>query len=94
MKAARQYQSAIGIYRAAKETVALAEDRLVKGGEVQLSSAWQEMLNHATTRVRNMFLLIYGYGVERHFQHYLRRSVLFVKETGVPGKKHRPAASH
>lgn len=51
LKAARQYQSAIGIYRAAKETVALAEHRLVEGGEVQLSSAWQEMLNHATTRV-------------------------------------------
>ncbi|XP_052093725.1 SH3 domain-binding protein 5-like [Mytilus californianus] len=51
LKAARQYQSAIGIYRAAKETVALAEDKLVKGGECQLSSAWQEMLNHATERV-------------------------------------------
>ncbi|XP_071152624.1 SH3 domain-binding protein 5-like [Mytilus edulis] len=51
LKAARQYQSAIGIYRAAKETVALAEDKLVKGRECQLSSAWQEMLNLATERV-------------------------------------------
>ncbi|XP_021358139.1 SH3 domain-binding protein 5-like [Mizuhopecten yessoensis] len=51
LKSARQYQSAIGIYRAAKETVALAEERLLQGGEVQLTSAWQEMLNHATIRV-------------------------------------------
>ena len=80
MKAARQYQSAIGIYRAAKETVALAEHRLVEGGEVQLSSAWQEMLNHATTRVRNMFLLIYGYSVERHFQPALFMAVSFIYE--------------
>lgn len=51
LKAARQYQSAIGVYRAAKETVALAEERLIQKGETQLSSAWQEMLNHGTIRV-------------------------------------------
>lgn len=51
LKAARQYQSAIGVYRAAKETVALAEERLIQKGEIQLSSAWQEMLNHGTIRV-------------------------------------------
>ncbi|KAK3104640.1 hypothetical protein FSP39_006861 [Pinctada imbricata] len=51
LKAARQYQSAISVYRAAKETVTVAEDRLLQKGEVQLSSAWQEMMNHATMRL-------------------------------------------
>ena len=57
LKAARQYQSAISVYRAAKETVTLAEERLVQKGEVQLSSAWQEMLNHATMRVCSCVLI-------------------------------------
>ncbi|XP_061193654.1 SH3 domain-binding protein 5-like [Saccostrea echinata] len=50
-KAARQYQSAISVYRAAKETVTLAEERLLQKGEGNLSAAWQEMMNHATMRV-------------------------------------------
>lgn len=51
LKAARQYQSAISVYRAAKETVTLAEERLLQNGEGNLSAAWQEMMNHATMRV-------------------------------------------
>lgn len=51
LKAARQYQSAISVYRAAKETVTLAEERLRQNGEGNLSAAWQEMMNHATMRV-------------------------------------------
>lgn len=51
LKAARQYQSAISVYRAAKETVTLAEERLLQNGEGNISAAWQEMMNHATMRV-------------------------------------------
>ncbi|KAL5006980.1 hypothetical protein ScPMuIL_015786 [Solemya velum] len=54
LKAARQFQTASGIYRAAKETIALAEEKLLQTADhtsAHLSSAWQEMLNHATVRV-------------------------------------------
>ncbi|KAK3588155.1 hypothetical protein CHS0354_012219 [Potamilus streckersoni] len=57
LKAARQYQTATGIYNAAKETVTLAEVRLMEKMDncssttAQLSSAWQEMLNHTIQRV-------------------------------------------
>lgn len=40
------------ILRAAKETIALAEERLLEEDSRQFDSAWQEMLNHATQRVR------------------------------------------
>lgn len=40
------------ILRAAKETIALAEERLLEEDTRQFDSAWQEMLNHATQRVR------------------------------------------
>ena len=36
---------------AAKETIALAEERLLEEDSRQFDSAWQEMLNHATNRV-------------------------------------------
>ena len=52
-----KFQQANGIYKAAKETVTLAEERLFAGddrGKISLDSAWQEMLNHATTRVNLM----------------------------------------
>lgn len=44
------------ILRAAKETIALAEERLLEEDSRQFDSAWQEMLNHATQRV-NMWPL-------------------------------------
>ena len=53
-KSAANFQHANGLYRAAKETVALAEERLMNsddGGKVVLDAAWQDMLNHATAKV-------------------------------------------
>lgn len=45
--------SCIGIHAAAKETVALAEQRfLTNQHEWQFDNAWQEMLNHATMKVK------------------------------------------
>lgn len=45
----------LGIHAAAKETVALAEQRfLTNQHEWQFDNAWQEMLNHATMKVINM----------------------------------------
>lgn len=42
----------LGIHLAAKETVALAEQRfLTHKNEWQFDNAWQEMLNHATIKV-------------------------------------------
>lgn len=46
------------IYAAAKETVALAEQRFMSNShEWQFDNAWQEMLNHATIKV--FFIEIY-----------------------------------
>lgn len=51
-KAAVQFQRANEIHQAAKETVALAEQRFIsKQHEWQFDNAWQEMLNHATIKV-------------------------------------------
>lgn len=51
-KATQEFQRAVEILRAAKETIALAEERLLEEDSRQFDSAWQEMLNHATQRVR------------------------------------------
>lgn len=46
------------IHAAAKETVALAEQRFMsKQHEWQFDNAWQEMLNHATLKVHTTLLL-------------------------------------
>jgi SH3-domain binding protein 5 len=53
-RSASKFQQANGIYKAAKETVTLAEQRLFAGneqGKIAFDSAWQEMLNHATAKV-------------------------------------------
>ncbi|KAH0817664.1 hypothetical protein GEV33_005126 [Tenebrio molitor] len=51
-KAAVQFQRANEIHAAAKETVALAEQRFLSNQhEWQFDNAWQEMLNHATIKV-------------------------------------------
>ncbi|KAM7372925.1 hypothetical protein PAMP_007815 [Pampus punctatissimus] len=50
-KATQEFQRAVEILRAAKETIALAEERLLEEDSRQFDSAWQEMLNHATQRV-------------------------------------------
>jgi len=56
LKAARQYQAAEGVHRAARETVALAESRLQQestgAAATTLTSAWQETLNHAIEKVK------------------------------------------
>ncbi len=50
--AATHYQRASGIHLAAKETVALAEQRFIdSNGQWEFDNAWQEMLNHATIKV-------------------------------------------
>nr|XP_040237208.2 SH3 domain-binding protein 5 homolog isoform X1 [Anopheles coluzzii] len=47
-----KYQRANEIHAAAKETVALAEQRFMSNShEWQFDNAWQEMLNHATIKV-------------------------------------------
>ncbi|XP_052328333.1 SH3 domain-binding protein 5-like [Oncorhynchus keta] len=46
-----EFQRAVEILGAAKETIALAEERLLEEDSRQFDSAWQEMLNHATNRV-------------------------------------------
>ena len=52
--AASRYEKASGAHDAAKEMVTLAEEGFAeKGGGAQFDQAWQEMLNHATNRVRN-----------------------------------------
>ncbi|KAH8356270.1 hypothetical protein KR200_006709 [Drosophila serrata] len=51
-KAAVKFQRANEIHAAAKETVALAEQRFMSNShEWQFDNAWQEMLNHATQKV-------------------------------------------
>ncbi|KAA8591949.1 hypothetical protein FQN60_017323, partial [Etheostoma spectabile] len=50
-KATQDFQRATEILRAAKETISLAEQRLLEEDSRQFDSAWQEMLNHATQRV-------------------------------------------
>lgn len=50
-KATQEFQRAVEILRAAKETIALAEEKLLEEDSRQFDSAWQEMLNHATQKV-------------------------------------------
>ncbi|XP_071539137.1 uncharacterized protein [Panulirus ornatus] len=52
-RAAVQYQRANALHQAAKETIALAEERFINSRHEhwQFDSAWQEMLNHATMKV-------------------------------------------
>ncbi|XP_010788732.1 SH3 domain-binding protein 5-like, partial [Notothenia coriiceps] len=47
----QDFQRASEVLRAAKETISLAEQRLLEEDHRQFDSAWQEMLNHATQRV-------------------------------------------
>ncbi|XP_062254762.1 SH3 domain-binding protein 5b [Platichthys flesus] len=50
-KTTQDFQRATEVLRAAKETISLAEQRLLEEDNRQFDSAWQEMLNHATQRV-------------------------------------------
>lgn len=53
-KATQDFQRATEVLRAAKETISLAEQRLLEEDNRQFDAAWQEMLNHATQRVRRV----------------------------------------
>uniref|UniRef100_A0A8C4R5J9 SH3 domain-binding protein 5 n=2 Tax=Eptatretus burgeri TaxID=7764 RepID=A0A8C4R5J9_EPTBU len=50
-KSTQEFQRAAEVLRVAKETISLAEERLLNDNTRQFDSAWQEMLNHATQRV-------------------------------------------
>ena len=49
--AAARFEKASGGHEAAKEMVTLAEEGFKERGVANFDQAWQEMLNHATTRV-------------------------------------------
>ena len=49
-RAVQNFQKSNGIYRAAKETIALAEQRLSEFNDPKVDGAWQEMLNLQTMR--------------------------------------------
>merc|ERR1719481_2430115 len=51
--AAARFEKASGAHEAAKEMVTLAEEGFQERGVELFDQAWQEMLNHATTRVNN-----------------------------------------
>lgn len=55
-KAADQFRRASSFYKAAKETINLAEQRLTDK-DVQFDEAWQEMLNHSTIKVAALEML-------------------------------------
>ncbi|XP_008429063.1 SH3 domain-binding protein 5b [Poecilia reticulata] len=67
-KATQDFNRATEVLRAAKETISLAEQRLLEEDNRQFDSAWQEMLNHATQRVMEA-------------EHTKTRSELLHKET-------------
>ncbi|KAM6909917.1 SH3 domain-binding protein 5b [Xenentodon cancila] len=67
-KSTQDFQRATEVLRAAKETISLAEQRLLEEDNRQFDSAWQEMLNHATQRVMEA-------------EHTKTRSELLHKET-------------
>uniref|UniRef100_A0A8D0HKW1 SH3 domain-binding protein 5 n=1 Tax=Sphenodon punctatus TaxID=8508 RepID=A0A8D0HKW1_SPHPU len=50
-KATQDFQRATEVLCAAKETISLAEQRLLEDDKCQFDSAWQEMLSHGTQRV-------------------------------------------
>jgi exonuclease VII small subunit len=53
-KAAQEYQRSVEVYRVAKETLSLAEGKLLKADKRAFDAAWQEYVNHATMKVRDI----------------------------------------
>lgn len=51
-RAATRFEKACSAHEAAKEMVTLAEKGFQERGVLHFDQAWQEMLNHATARVR------------------------------------------
>lgn len=50
-KAALSYERAVSMHTAAREMVYVAEQGLMADGKNTLDPTWQEMLNHATSKV-------------------------------------------
>ena len=59
-KAAYMYERACSMHEAAKEMVQVAEQGYMQREEMT-DSAWQEMLNHATMKVKSRFSLKYEF---------------------------------
>lgn len=79
-KAAVKFQRANEIHAAAKETVALAEQRFMSNShEWQFDNAWQEMLNHATQKVMDAE----KQKAECHAEHQQRTKVFNTAEQKV-----------
>ena len=55
--AAARFEKASSAHEAAKEMVTLAEEGFAEKGGMEFDTAWQEMLNHATNRVRVMLAI-------------------------------------
>lgn len=52
-KAALSYERAVSMHTAAREMVYVAEQGLMADGKNTLDPTWQEMLNHATSKVNS-----------------------------------------
>ncbi|XP_061399914.1 SH3 domain-binding protein 5 homolog [Musca vetustissima] len=79
-KAAVKFQRANEIHAAAKETVALAEQRFMSNShEWQFDNAWQEMLNHATQKVMDAE----KQKAECHAEHQTRTKIFHLAEQKV-----------
>ncbi|XP_073811151.1 SH3 domain-binding protein parcas [Musca autumnalis] len=79
-KAAVKFQRANEIHAAAKETVALAEQRFMSNShEWQFDNAWQEMLNHATQKVMDAE----KQKAECHTEHQKRTQIFHLAEQKV-----------
>lgn len=62
-KAAQEYQRSVELYRVAKETLSLAESKLLKTDKREFDAAWQEYVNHATMKVMNTFVIDQGFNL-------------------------------
>ena len=64
-KAAYMYERACSMHEAAKEMVQVAEQGYMQREEMT-DSAWQEMLNHATMKVKSRFSLNYDFSANHN----------------------------
>lgn len=79
-RVAVKFQRANEIHAAAKETVALAEQRFMSNShEWQFDNAWQEMLNHATQKV----MVAEKQKAESHAEHQLKARLFNAAELKV-----------
>lgn len=64
--AAVRFERAVSMHAAAREMVAVAEQGMENGGNDSSDTAWQEMLNHATTKVNEAEVERLTSGEEHH----------------------------